>query len=269
MGQALISQLLSALEKLDWSGTEDATPAGFVVYKTAIDQVDGYRGDPQDLAAALRTLHTADSLPYAYAGVAYVLLAAAKENGTYAQEGLDAALSWLEQAQEFAPDLVDVNVIEALIYIYGDRLDDARLVLDYLQGQAPDNYFVRRAEMTYWQHAGDHEEALEWSRHAMDEAETVPQRLRLKSVAADLYLQAGDRESALQSYKEALHFNPDNAWLCHQISVLYYEDGDLEEAASYNERALKLDKELAEAKKLRETLSGTERSSGLLGRFFN
>lgn len=280
MGRTLISQLLPTLQKLDWSGVPEATPAGALVFRTTLDQIDGYRGDPKDLGVALRTIRTTDSLPYMYAGVAYILLAAAgphdSATGTgalqqwdgYDEEGLQAALEWLEKAQETAPDKVEINVIEVLIYIYSGRYDDARLVLDYLQGERPDNYYLLRAEMTYWQAVGNHEQALDWSQRALEEAETVPQRLRLKSSVAAIHSAAGYTSQALQTYKEALHFDDNNAWLCHQISLLHHEQGDLEEAAHFNQRALKINPELAEAQQLREQLAGQQDSSRFLGRFF-
>lgn len=281
MGSALISQLLPSLQKMNWSGVPGATSAGALVFRTTIDQVDGYRGDPQDLGVALRTIRTTDSLPYMYAGVAYVLLAAAGprnsaaqasgnlEAGVYNDRGLQAALEWLEKAQETAPDEVEINVIEALIYIYSARYDDARLVLDYLQGEGPDNYYLLRTEMTYWQAVGDHERALDWSRRALQEAETVPQRLRLKSSVAAIYRAAGDTPQALQAYKEALHFDDNNAWLCHQISLLHHEQGELEEAVRFNERALKIRPELSEAQQFKEQLAEQQDSSGFLGRLFS
>ena len=279
MGRALISQLLPSLEKLQWSGHPHATPAGALVFRTTIDQVDGYRGAPRVLGVALRTTRTGDSLPYIYAGVAYILLAAAGPEtvgpntilnaGAYDSTGLDAALDWLEKAQESAPDEVEINVIEALIYIYGQRYDDARLVLDYLQGEGPDNYFLLRAEMTYWMHMDDPKQALDWNLRAFKEAETVPQRLRLKSVAAAIYLQAGDKANALQAYTEALHFDTDNAWLCHQISMLHHEQEGYEEAVRYNQRALKIQPELVEAQQLKERLAEHQRSPGFLGRLFS
>lgn len=279
MGRTLISQLLPTLEKLDWSGVHEATPAGALVFRTTLDQVDGYRGDPKDLGVALRTIRTTDSLPYMYAGVAYILLAAsgprnraggagALQPDGYDKTGLYAALAWLEKAQESAPDEVGINVIEVLIYIYSGRYDDARLVLDYLQGERPDNYYLLRAEMTYWQAVGDHEQALGWSQRALEEAETVPQRLRLKSSVAAIHRAAGDTAQALQTYKEALHFDDNNAWLCHEISLLHHEQGDLEEAARFNERALKIKPDLPEARQLREQLAEQQDSSNFLGRLF-
>lgn len=278
MGSALVSQLLTALAKLEWDGNPEATPAGLLVFRTVVDQVDGYRGDPRVLGLALRTARTADSLPYAYAAVAYILLSAAALHSThgavgaaqagYDAAGLDAALAWLEKAQDLAPDDTEINVVEALIYICGERVEDARLVLDYLRREGLPHYLLLRAEMSYWQKTGDPSQALRWNERALQEAGTVPQRLRLKSAAAAIRRQAGDKAGALQAYKEALYFDENNGWLCHQIALLCDEQGALEEALRYNERALKLQPDFPEAQQLRERLSEKQRSSGLLGRLF-
>jgi tetratricopeptide (TPR) repeat protein len=268
MGRMLVEQMLPTLEKLTWEGEEEATSAGALVFRTAIDQVDAYRGDPRDLAAAVRTLRTSQSLPYAYAGVAYVLIAASSdEHGSWYQPGLEDALAWLERAQALEPDIVDINAVEALIYIYGGRYNDATLVLEYLLDQEPNNYYVLRAMMILWQQQGDLEKALSWNEKAMAAAETVPQRLRLKSIVGDLHLRAGNKAAARAILEEALHFDPDNAWLCHRISVLYHEEGNVEESARYNQRALRLQPGLVEAEALREQLEEGS-GSGLLGRLF-
>jgi tetratricopeptide (TPR) repeat protein len=121
--------------------------------------------------------------------------------------------------------------------------------------------------MVLWQQQGDLEKALSWNEKAMGAAETVPQRLRLKSIVGDLHLQAGNKAAARTILEEALHFDPDNAWLCHRISVLYREEGNMEESARYNQRALRLHPGLVEAEALREELE-EDSGSGLLGRLF-
>ena len=269
MGRKLLNQLLPMMVKISFSGNEALTPAGYTVFDVGRDRVDGYRGDPRTLGEALRTFQTANSLPYEYAGVALALIAASREaDGSYAQEGLDAAMTWLEKAQEIAPDATEINVIETFIYIHGQRLDDARLVLDYLheQGKAP--YYLCRAEIDYWRARGDLEQALQWCEKATGVAETVPQRLRVRSVMADLHDERGDREAALQSYREAIHFDPDNAWLWYRIAQLHWDGQAVDEARRANERALQIDPELAEARALQEKIDESGERCSLLGRIF-
>lgn len=269
MGKKLLGQLLPALEKMTFSGTEALTPAGYTVFEVGRDRIDAYRGDPRALAEALRTFQTADSLPYEYTGVALIALAAAREaDGSYAPEGLEASLQWLEKAQALAPDVTDINVVESFIYIYGRRLDDARLVLDYLHEQQGMHYYLDRAEIDYWRNRGDLPQALQWCEQAIQTAATLPQRLRVRSIMADLYREMGDKEAALQSYREAIHFDPDNAWLWYRVASLQWEAGATEEAQWANQKALQLDPGLAEAQEMQQTLNAGADRGNILGRLF-
>jgi tetratricopeptide (TPR) repeat protein len=269
MGKKLLSQLLPALEKIKFSSMQILTPAGYTVFEVGRDRVDAYRGDPRTLADALRTFQTANSLPYEYTGASLTALAASREaDGSYAQEGLDAALQWLERAQELAPDATDINVVEAFIYVYGNRLDDARIVLDYLHEQDSAHYYLGRAEIEYWRTQGDLRQALQWCEEAVQTAETVPQRLRVRSIMADLYHELGDHEAALQSYRAAIHFDPDNAWLWYRIAALQWQAEAVEEAQRANDKALQLDPGLVEAQQLQQTMNAGADRGSLLGRLF-
>jgi tetratricopeptide (TPR) repeat protein len=177
-------------------------------------------------------------------------------------------MDWLEKAQELAPDIVDINFIEALVYVYGGRYQDARIVLDYLREAAFENYYLYRAEMAFWRRQGKLEEALEWSEKAMQAADTVPQRLRVKSRMGEMYLESGDEDKALETYREAIHFDPKNAELHHKASLIYWQRENYEEANRFNRKALSLQPDFPEAQQLRALLDEHVQSSGLMGRLF-
>jgi tetratricopeptide (TPR) repeat protein len=239
MGLALVQQMLPILAKMKWPSNTQPTLAGHKTFEVGVDKVDDYHGDPKELGAALRTFQTADSRPYALAGAAYTLLAASRnDDGSYVQEGLDASLSLLEQAQETAPDVADINMIEAHIYVYSNRLDDARLVLNYLQGQDPHNYYIHRAELAYWIAQDDLDQSIRWCKKTMSVAKELPQRLRLQSIMGDLYARQGATQMALQAYQKAAHFDPENPIIWNKIAEAYFELDNLKEASRYNERAL-------------------------------
>ena len=161
MGQALLDNLVPNLSRVRWPVDEAATELGRIAYEKGLELVDEFRGQPQKLVAALRTFTSADSRPYAFAGTAYTVMAAARESsGEYAPAGLKTAMEWLEAAQEMAPDIVSINFIEARIYVFEDRLEDARLVLDFLQEQDPNNYHVWATETLFWEHVGDEEKTI-------------------------------------------------------------------------------------------------------------
>ncbi|MCA9933238.1 MAG: hypothetical protein H6662_07445 [Ardenticatenaceae bacterium] len=268
MGKQLLAKLLPSLEKAKWPQNEQATDLGRRTYEIALDNVNTFKDDPKVLAAALRTLQTGDSRPFACAGVAYTLIAASREaDGRYATEGLDAAMSWLEKAQETEPDIVDINMVEAFAYIYDGRLDDARLVLDYLQDHDPHSYYLQTAELAYWTACDDLEQIEHWFERAAEEARTVPQRLRLLSHMADAYMKFDRLDDALAKYKEASHFDAENHWLYHHISEIYWQQENYDEASHYNKKALKA-QDFPEGRQMEAALKEKSGGTGVLGRLF-
>lgn len=254
MGKALINQLLPSLEKMEWPTNPAATLTGHTAYKISLDEIDSYHGNPKTLASGLRALQTSDSQPYAFAGVAYALVVASRESdGSYDPTGLEQALIWLEKAQALEPDNPDINVIEAFIYIFSGRLDDARLVLDYLQAQDPHNYFIRRAELAYWLARKETTEALNWCKRAMDAADNVPQRLRLQGTLGRLQLIHNQLEDALATLQQAAHFDPENAQIWHDLSVANFRKQNYKQAAYFNEKALAL-QDFPAAREMRSAL---------------
>lgn len=271
MGQRLVASMLPAIRKMQWPETTTASELGRQAYEIGIDKADGYVNDPKDLAAALRTFQTGQSLPYAYAGVSYTLVKASREqDGTYSQTGLDEALNWLEKAQELDPDVLEINVVEALIYVYSSRFDDARLVLDYLEAIDDRNYYVLKAEIAFWQEQGKLDETVRWYEQTINTAETVPRKLRLRRDLGDLYLRHKRYEKAIDVYREAVHFAKEDPRLWHNMSVAYWQIGDYQEAERCNQHALELQSDSPEALRmesaLREKLGTGSLGSRLFGR---
>ena len=268
MGKQLVAKLRPLLARAKWPQTPAATPHGRQTYLMGLDKVDEFKGHPQTLAAAWRIVLTGDSAPYAYAGAAYTLVAAAQESDNhYDPGGLEAAMTWLEKAQELEPDLVEINMIEALVYVYSGRLDDARLVLDYLQSQDPRDYYLLKAEIAYWRALKDVEQTVHWFNQAAAAAANVPQKLRLRSQLADFYMSAGQYDKALAIYKEAALHDKNNHIIWHKMSLIYWKQADYEQAAYANQQALRRQDFPAGRKMeaaLKEKLSGT----GVLGRLF-
>lgn len=270
MGKELIEKMLPVLRATRWPANEEATQQGRQAYFVGLDKVDEFTEDPKLLTSALRTFQSGESRPYAYAGVAYTLVRAALEkDGTYAQTGLDASLDWLERAQELAPDLLEINMIEAFIYIYSGRFRDARIILDYLGGIDPSDYYVLIAESSYWNRQRKIQETVYWMDKAIASADTVPRKLRLKARLGDIYLSYGHNERALEVYKEAVHFAKENPGLWHKMSVAYWRLEDLDEAERCNSRALVLKEDFPEALQMQASLKERRRETGgLTGRLF-
>lgn len=269
MSEQLVEKLLLALAKMDWPENPEATEQGRQAYVVGLERLDEYDGDTKFLTAALRTFQSGASLPYAYAGVAYTLVVASREgNGRYAPQGLDEAMKWLEQAQAVAPDILEINVIEALVYTYHGRFDDARLVLDYLEELDPHNYQLLKAEVAYWRRQGDIEQTVHWFNKTAEAADNVPQRLRTRGRLGDYYLEQGMLDDALAVYKEAVHFDNKNVPLWHKISMIHWQQENLDEAEITNQQVLRLQSDYAPAVKLHEALKKKKSEGGRFGRLF-
>lgn len=271
MGKRLVEQIVSSLARANWPATPHATALGRKTYEIGLDQVDAYKDDPKLLASALRTFLGGDSQAYAYAGVAYALLAAAREqDGSYDQTGVQAALQWLEKAQANEPDQLEINFIEALIYIYRQHLEEARLVLDYLWQVDPDYYYLYAAEVAYWQQNNDLEQIIHWCKKASVAAVSNPQRLRWRRIMADSYFAFEQYEQAIPAYREAIHVDTQNPELWHQIALIYWQlenDGETERAI---QQALRLQADYQPAQKLAAALAEKrkKKTTGRLGGFF-
>lgn len=269
MGKNLVEKLMPGLKKLKLPPNPQATEQGRRAYEIGLETVDSYKGDPKTLVDALGTFQSGQSRPYTCAGIAYVLVTASQEqDGSFYQAGLDAAMNWLEQAQETEPDIMLINMIEALIYAYYGRFDDARLVLDYLHNQESGHYYLNVAEMVLAQQQGETEIADLWHDKAIKAAINTPQKLRLQSRMGDFYMTQGIWDKALVMFKEAAYFAKDDFQLWHKISLALYRQGDLEEAQQYNQRVLRMN-DYPPARQLETRLKeelGTD--TGMLGKLF-
>ena len=268
MGKNLLQQMIPYLNKVNWSGEDSVTPQGREAYMIGLDKVEMYSGDPKSLVEALRVFQSGGSLPYAYAGAAYVLVVASQErDGSYVLDGLDTAMEWLEKAQALEPDYVDINMIEAFVYVYNGRSDDARLVIDYLLDIEPGNYHVHLANVAYWvqqKELAQIELAIE---AAVKTAVNPPQKMRLTNQLGDIYFQYGELDKALTAYKENVHFNPKSPLLWHKISLVYWRMENFDEAERANQQSLRLG-DLPPAQKMAEQIKERKKETGLFGGLF-
>jgi tetratricopeptide (TPR) repeat protein len=268
MGQQIIAKLLPLLEKIKWPVTTAATEQGRQSYLVGLEKVDAYSGDPNQLTAALKTFITGGSQPFAFAGVAYALIAASGEkDGSYVSDGLETAMNWLEKAQDLEPDVLEINMLEPLIYVHNGRLEDARIVLDYLHELQPSDYYLYRIEVAYWQTVGDLEQTVHWFGQAAESATTVPQRLAMRGQLADFYFAQKMWAEAKDTYQETLHFDNSNPVLWHKLSIVHWQLEDVEEAEKCNQHTLRL-KDFPAARQLEEQIKKKKSEGSVWGKLF-
>jgi tetratricopeptide (TPR) repeat protein len=270
MGEQFLQQMILYLNKVNWSGDDVATPQGREAYMIGLDKVETFSGDAKMLAEAIRVFQSGESLPYAYAGAAYILVTASRErDGSYTLTGLNTAMDWLEKAQALEPDLVDINMIEAFVYVYNGRSEDARLVIDYLLDTEPGNYHVHLADVAFWTQQKDLPQIEKAIEAAVKTAVTPPQKIRLTNQLGDIYLQYGELDKALAAYKENVHFDPKNPLLWHKISLVYWRMNDVEEAERANQQSLRVGNLPAAQQMAEQIKERKKQESGRLGGLFN
>jgi len=158
-------------------------------------------------------------------------------------------------------------MIEAFIYVYSNRLEDARVILDYLESIDATDYHVLVAEAAFWSQQKKQDETIFWLNKAILAADTVPRKLRLRIKVGDVFLRYGQNDRAVEVYKEAVHFAKENARLWHKLSIAYWRLEDFEEASRCNKKALTLRENFPEAMKMQESLKKKQESGGLARRF--
>ncbi len=268
MGKQLIDKMLPSVAKAKLPANSQTTMVGLKSYEEGLYQVDVSRNAPKKLADALRTFQSGGCAPYYCAGIAYALISASKEtHGGYYQKGLQAALDWLEKAQSFAPDQVEINIWEALIYTYWGRLDDARMVLDYLQQQGINNFYLARGEIAYWLTQNDPAQVERWYQDAFKRAPNGIMKLHLQNEMADFYAGSKQWNKAIDAYRHAINLQRGDPRLWHKLSAVYWQMDDLDEAARCNKRSLALGA-LPEATQLAQEIQQKMGSGSLVGKLF-
>ncbi len=176
-------------------------------------------------------------------------------------------MNWLEKAQDLEPDRVEINMLEALIYVHEGRLEDARTVLDYLHDLSPANYYLYRIEVAFWQAQEDLEQTVHWFNQAAEAGNTVPQRLAMRRQLADFFFEKKMWAEAQSAFQEALHFDNGNVLLWHKLSIVHWQREDFEEAEKCNQQTLRL-KDFPAARQLEERIKKKKSEGSMWGKLF-
>jgi tetratricopeptide (TPR) repeat protein len=210
-------------------------------YEAGLDVINMYRGDPSVFVEGLRRFQASRSCSYAQAGVAYTLAVASFAGSqTPDRRGLQNAMQWLERSQNYEPDRSEINFIEAVIYLNGKQFDKARMVLDYLTNQDPQNYYLIITEMEYWDQRGDEQKYFQWADKGLEAANQKGRQIFVMNSLAGFYLSKGDFEKSINVYLNLAELDPDDPWLWHNLSVMYVELEMFKEANQCNKQALSI-----------------------------
>jgi tetratricopeptide (TPR) repeat protein len=232
----IIDDLLDIINQVQWPMAHRANAEARRMYEDGLDQVNASFGNPAGYVKALKLFHVTRSAAYAAAGVAFTLVMSSTFHGR-PPRGFDEAAQWLEKAQEWEPNRVEINFVEAVLYLNSGQLENGRLILDYLGQQEPDNYYLCLTELNYWAQKQDNDRAGRWLGKAMDRADNRLRRAyTLHSLAGSL---ANPAEEVALWHKIA-DLNPEDFLAWHKLSLIYLQQKKLKEAEVCNQRALAL-----------------------------
>jgi tetratricopeptide (TPR) repeat protein len=239
MGHELLEQVIDVVNRTQWPDVPFINAKSQQIYEAGMDILNLYRGHPQVLLDALKTFYQTGAQPYAYAGVAGVLISASySHDEIYDAQGLAEAQRWLEGAQSIVGDRVEINVLEALLYLNLKQFENARLVLDHFQHENYEHFLIALTEMHYWARKRDIQQLYEWYRRAAVLATTKPRKIVITSALAGCYLTNRCFPQALQAYKLLAQLDPQDPWLWHNASIAHFHLQQYRDAEKCNKKAL-------------------------------
>jgi tetratricopeptide (TPR) repeat protein len=222
-------------------------------FYAAMDKANMYRGDPQPLVEALRLFWQTPSAPLFYAGVAYVhSLAAYVQNVAYSKVGLNIAREWLQRAQQITPNLTEPLIVQAFISIRDSQYREARQTLERLQTAGADSFyfFTARMELCSFGSRADREAAYQI---AVARATNESQLVYVHNKAARYCSPFLEDRKALSLYQKILAITPEDPWVWHNMSIIYYRWSNLPKAWKCNKEALRI-MDFGNAKSMRKRI---------------
>lgn len=241
MSETLSEQLNELIHKVEWPRENTLTAESQAIYEQGIDTLNMYRGHPQVLLDALKIFQKCGSQAYAAAGCAYALILSAYESGdNYSVEGLELARTWLIKAQELAPNHVEIDFIEADLYIQLKEYENARLVLDQLDQTTPQHFYVCLSELYYWYAQRQQEQYQTWYDLALPQATNKTRQICLLSRAAGFFLAVQEWKKVIGVYRNLAALDPEDPWMWHNLSLAYYHLERYDKAQQANQKALEI-----------------------------
>lgn len=223
--------------------TESITEEAQLVFETGLEKLREYRGDPTILQQGLHIFHNINSLPLFYAGVAYTHMLGAYEQATqYNKYGLGLAQKWLNMAEGLAPNSIEVNLIQASIYLSSQDLVSAKTCLDKLaqSEQSQYTYYITASLMEYAGRKGDKAQLHAMQMKGLQEATSMVKKAAILNGAGGHYMQQKLFNDALSTYQLLSELTPQDAWMWHNMSIIYFIKNQLIKSYNCNKRALSI-----------------------------
>lgn len=266
--KTLVGELEKIIEQAQWPMEHQMTMKSRRIYEEGLDIVNSYRGHPAVFLDGLNAFQATRSTPYAYAGIAFTLTVAASGEDTSKaiKQGLEKAMHWLEKSQYLEPDRLEINFIEATIYMYGKDLRNSRVVLDYLNQQdSRNNYYVCLTEMNYWRKRGLKQQYFQWFQQAMKTADNNRRQAFVLNSLANFYLENRMYEKSIKAFQKVVKLDPNDPWAWHNMSLMFLDMKQLKEAGQCNKVALSI-MDFGAARQIEQEI---KKNRGIFGRLFS
>ncbi|MBN9390095.1 MAG: hypothetical protein J0I20_18855 [Chloroflexi bacterium] len=248
--------ILQLAHQIEWPPNREILPGSRAIYERGLDILNTYRGHPEVLVESLRIFHSTNVLPYALAGLSATLSLSSYISGTdFEPVGTQEALRWLKMAQSMAPNLLEINFHEAVLYVRARQLDNARRVLDNL-GKDPQSaryFFFCIAEFVYWDCQGNLPKVQFWRDKALAAASNSMQEYFVRHLFTAFYFNNGFYLDYIKAAQELIQVSPGDPWLWHNLSLAHFRLQQFPEAEYCNQKALSL-LDFQPAQEMREQL---------------
>ncbi|HSH02884.1 MAG TPA: hypothetical protein VLL52_10230 [Anaerolineae bacterium] len=273
--------LLGHCADYEWPAEMSLTETAKSMFARGIDLVDGYRGWMEPLFEAVMLFRDCGSRPYAFAGMAYALVAASYIDGdAYELEGIEQGQAWLDEALLMVSETGAVGEAPEIgfVQLWLDRAKgDIEALLAHVVRLEPANeahFHTQLGKLHYRCRAQRFNLAQAQYEKVLALSETRNQEMLAHQCMVALFiaimalatreerLKKVDLAAMRQKYGErgrvvfaamAPHSQRD-PWFWHNYSLFCYYMKQYMRSARYNKEALAL-LEFGAAKELRERLS--------------
>jgi tetratricopeptide (TPR) repeat protein len=220
---------------------DEITEESQEIYNEACDIRLLFYGHSEVLRQCLRAAVATGVRPYIYAVAAHVMICASYiTDEKYVHPGMELAQMYLKQAQKYAPNRYEIDIIEADLYKSSAQLARLRASLDRFKHfpESKKHFYYAMLEMRYWNKMSQRKEARNWYEEARKRAGNTIQLSFAIFTFADILLFANQIDEPISLYEEILKINPVDSLTLHRLSLLYFKKGDSERAGVYNRRCM-------------------------------
>jgi tetratricopeptide (TPR) repeat protein len=219
-----------------------------------------YRGHPDVLVEALKFFVESGVRPYALAGFALVLHAAAyTSNGERDPDGLNHGLQYWKRAHIIHENRFEIDFIGTWLYHALKQPEQERQILDKYREKFSQNFWYCLAESTYWTHK-DEAKSQQWLKRAYQGAKNNIQRLFVLNYLAGIELDKPGFGNAVSLYSKVTELDPNDPWAWHNMSYVHFNSGRLDDAEACNKRALQI-MDFGAARQIQQMIADTREAN--------